>query len=167
MRISFVTNSVNNWLTQHPGFLRFFHILAWAASHPIVTIVILLFAIALIGSIIKVILRLIETASWSLLQIPVKLILSVIKVSFVSFTKFTGFALQSVKDPKLDNTLKILPINSETIDNNKHQRLAQISKRLEVIQAEQQQLLAEAADLMARENIDYSTIHSALAITEE
>ncbi|MDH6106004.1 hypothetical protein NWP22_09030 [Anabaenopsis tanganyikae CS-531] len=162
-----VTDSVNNWLTQHPGFLRFLHLLGWAGSHPILTIVILLFAIALIWSIIKVIVRLIETASWSLLQIPVKLIWSVIKVSFVSLTKFTGFAFQSVRDSKLDNTVKNLPINSETFDNNKHQRLAQISKRLEVIQAEQQQLLAEAADLMAGENIDHSTIHSALAITEE
>ncbi|YAF95356.1 MAG: hypothetical protein AB3A66_22800 [Nodularia sp. CChRGM 3473] len=149
-----VTSSVNDWLNEHPAFLRLFHILGWTAEHPIISLVILLFGIALIWSIIKVIIRLIETASWSILQIPLKLIWAVIKVIFVYLTKFKGFAVQPVTDAKTSNTLAVLPINNQSIYQKKHQRLAEISNRLEALQKEQQELLQEATDLIATENME-------------
>ncbi len=147
-----MASSVSDWLTQHPIFFRLVQILGWATNHPIISIVIFLFAIALIWSIIKAIVRLIETASWSILQVPLKLLQALIKVSFQSLTKFGSFAVQQITDSKkTDNLVALLPENFQA---NKQQRLAEISNRLEAIQKEQHELLQEAADLIASDTID-------------
>ncbi len=147
-----MASSVSDWLTQHPIFFRLVQILGWATNHPIISIVIFLFAIALIWSIIKAIVRLIETASWSILQVPLKLLQALIKVSFQSLTKFGSFAVQQITDSKkTDNLPALLPENFQA---NKQQRLAEISNRLEAIQKEQHELLQEAADLIASDTID-------------
>ncbi|MEH2251909.1 hypothetical protein [Nostoc sp.] len=147
-----LASSVSDWLTQHPIFFKLVQILGWATNHPIISIVILLFAIALLWSIIKAIVRLIETASWSILQVPIKLIQSLIKVSFLSLVKVGSFAIQRITGAKTtDNLPALLP---ENFQPNKQQRLAEISNRLEAIQKEQNELLQEAADLIADNTID-------------
>ncbi|NDJ24941.1 hypothetical protein GS682_25510 [Nostoc sp. B(2019)] len=150
-----IASSASDWLTQHPGFFRLVQILAWAANHPIISLVILLLALSLLWSIIKAIVRLIETASWSILQVPLKLIQAFIKVSFLSLNKVGNFAVQRITDnKKTDNMPALLPVNSLTIYKDKQQRLAEISSRLEAIQKEQNELLQEAADLIASDAID-------------
>lgn len=149
-----VTDFVNDLLTQHPAFLRLFHILDWGVNHPIISLITLLLGIALTWNLIKAIIRLIETASWSILQIPLKLIWAVIKLSFVSLTQLRGLAVQPVTETKPTNKLTVLPTNPQTIHQDKHQRLAEITRRLETIQQEQQELLQEAADLIATEKIE-------------
>ncbi|MEH2245037.1 hypothetical protein [Nostoc sp.] len=147
-----IASSASDWLTQHPIFFRLVQILSWATNHPIISIVILLFAIALLWSIIKAIVRLIETASWSILQVPIKLIQTFIKVSFLSLVKVGSFAIQRMTPTKtIDNLPALLPENFQL---NKQQRLAEISNRLEAIQKEQNKLLQEAADLIAADTID-------------
>ncbi|MEH2265826.1 hypothetical protein [Nostoc sp.] len=147
-----MTSSVSDWLSQHPTFFRLVQILGWATNHPIISIVILLFAIAIIWSIIKAIVRLIETASWSILQVPLKLLQALIKVGFLSLTKVGSFAVQQITATKTADILPALP--PENFQPNKQQRLAEISSRLEVIQKEQHELLQEAADLIASDTID-------------
>ncbi|GAX37594.1 hypothetical protein [Nodularia sp. NIES-3585] len=146
-----VTSSLNDWLTEHSEFLHLFHILEWAVNHPIISLIILILGMTLILNIIKVIISLITKASWSILQIPLKLIWAVIKLSFISLTKFRGFAIKPGTDNKTTNKLAVLSTNPRSIDENKNQRLAEISSRLETIQQEQQELLQEAADLIATE----------------
>ncbi|MEH2423178.1 MAG: hypothetical protein V7K48_20375 [Nostoc sp.] len=147
-----IASSASDWLTQHPIFFKLVQILGWATNHPIISIVILLFAIALLWSIIKAIVRLIETASWSILQVPIKLIQAFLKVSFLSLVKVGGFAIQRITGAKTtDNLPALLP---ENFQPNKQQRLAEISNRLEAIQKEQNKLLQEAADLIADNTID-------------
>ena len=147
-----MASSVSDWLIQHPIFFRLVQILGWATNHPIISIVILLFAIALIWSIIKAIVRLIETASWSILQVPLKLLQALIKVSFLSLSKVGSFAVQQITATKtIDNLPALLP---ENFQPSKQQRLAEISHRLEAIQKEQNELLQEAADLIASDTID-------------
>ncbi|QFS42876.1 hypothetical protein [Nostoc sphaeroides] len=147
-----IASSASDWLTQHPIFFRLVQILGWATNHPIISIVILLFALALIWSIIRAIVRLIETASWSILQVPLKLLQALIKVSFLSLTKVGSFAVQRMTATKtIDNLPALLP---ENFQPNKQQRLAEISSRLEAIQKEQHELLQEAADLIATDTID-------------
>ncbi|MEH1938268.1 MAG: hypothetical protein V7L14_32095 [Nostoc sp.] len=147
-----MASSASDWLTQHPIFFRLVQILGWGANHPIISIVILLFALALLWSIIKAIVRLIETASWSILQVPIKLLQALIKVSFLSLVKVGSFAIQRITGAKkTDNLPTLLP---ESFQPNKQQRLAEISHRLEAIQKEQNQLLQEAADLIATDTID-------------
>ncbi|WP_375503332.1 hypothetical protein [uncultured Nostoc sp.] len=147
-----MVSSVSDWLTQHPVFFRLVQILGWAANHPIISIVILLFALALIWSIIRAIVRLIETASWSILQVPLKLLQALIKVSFLSLTKVGSFAVQRMTASETTSNLPaLLP---ENFQPSKQQRLAEISSRLEAIQKEQHELLQEAADLIATDTID-------------
>ncbi|MDF5737629.1 MULTISPECIES: hypothetical protein [unclassified Nostoc] len=147
-----ISSSVSDWLTQHPVFFRLVQILGWGANHPIISVIILLFALALLWSIIKAIVRLIETASWSILQVPIKLLLALIKVSFVSLTEVGSFTIQRMTANKItDNLPTLLP---ENFQPNKQQRLAEISNRLEAIQKEQNELLEEAADLIATDTID-------------
>ena len=147
-----MASSASDWLTQHPIFFRLVKILGWGANHPIISVVILLFALALIWSIIKAIVRLIETASWSILKVPLKLLQALIKVSFLSLTKVGSFAVQQITGAKTtENLPTLLP---ESFQPNKQQRLAEISSRLEAIQKEQNELLQEAADLIATDTID-------------
>ncbi|MBH8567050.1 hypothetical protein I8748_33710 [Nostoc sp. CENA67] len=150
-----ITDSVNNWLIQHPTLLRLIQILNWAVNHPIISLVILLFGLALIWSIIKAIIRLIETASWSILQLPLKLISSFLKISFLSLTKVSSLVIQKITPAKqTDNTQLFLPTDTQMLSQNKQQRLAEISNRLAVIQQEQKELLQEAADLIASDTMD-------------
>jgi hypothetical protein len=147
-----INSSVNDWLIQHPVVFRLVQILGWATNHPIISLVILVFALALVWSIIRAIVRLIETASWSILQIPVKLVQGLIKVSFLSLTKVGSLAVQGITDTKKPENLPgLLP---ENLPTNKQQRLGEISYRLEAIQQEQNELLQEAADLIASDTID-------------
>ncbi|MEH2239796.1 hypothetical protein [Nostoc sp.] len=147
-----MTSSVSDWLTQHPIFFRLVQILGWAANHPIISIVILLFALALIWSIIKAIVRLIETASWSILQVPIKLIQAFIQVSFLTLVKVGSFGVRRITGAKTTDSLHtLLP---ENFQPNKQQRLVEISSRLEAIQKEQNELLQEAANLIASDTID-------------
>ncbi|MBC6432235.1 hypothetical protein FM036_16295 [Nostoc sp. HG1] len=147
-----MASSVSDWLTQHPIFFKLVQILGWATNHPIISIVILLFAIAIIWSIIKAIIRLIETASWSILQVPLKLLQALIKVSFLSLTKVGSFAVKRITATEIiDNLPALLP---ENFQPNKQQRLTEISHRLQAIQKEQHELLQEAADLIATDTID-------------
>ncbi|MEH2256202.1 hypothetical protein [Nostoc sp.] len=147
-----IASSASDWLTQHPIFFRLVQILGWGANHPIISVVILLFALALLWSIIKAIVRLIETASWSILKVPLKLLQALIKVSFLSLTKVGSLAVQRITGAKTTDDLPtLLP---ESFQQNKQQRLAEISSRLEAIQKEQHELLQEAADLIATDTID-------------
>ena len=147
-----LASSVSDWLTQHPIFFRLVQILSWATNHPIISVVILLFALALVWSIIKAIVRLIETASWSILKVPIKLIQAFIKVSFLSLVKVGSFGVQRITATKTtENLPALLP---ESFQPNKQQRLAEITSRLETIQKEQNELLQEAADLIADDTIE-------------
>ncbi|MEH2312971.1 MAG: hypothetical protein V7K35_16560 [Nostoc sp.] len=147
-----IASSASDWLTQHPIFFKLVQILGWATNHPIISIVVLLFALALVWSIIKAIVRLIETASWSILKVPIKLIQALIQVSFLFLVKVGSFGIQRITANKTtDNLPALLP---ESFQPNKQQRLAEISNRLETIQKEQTELLQEAADLIASDTID-------------
>ncbi|MEH2466393.1 hypothetical protein [Nostoc sp.] len=147
-----IASSASDWLTQHPIFFRLVQILGWATNHPIISVIVLLFALALLWSIIKAIVRLIETASWSILRVPIKLIQALIKVSFLSLVKVGSFGVQRITATKTtDNLPALLP---ESFQPNKQQRLTEISSRLEAIQKEQNELLQEAADLIADDTIE-------------
>ncbi|WGV27583.1 hypothetical protein [Halotia branconii] len=146
---SAIVASFDDWLIQHPAFLQLLQILGWAANHPIISLVILLFGIALVWSIIKAIMRLIEQASWSILQVPLRLIQVLIKAIVLSLLKISSFTIQKIKGTQTTDNLST---NSLTIYQSKQQRLAEISSRLEVIKQEQNELLQEAADLISSDS---------------
>ncbi|MEA5616448.1 hypothetical protein VB711_01135 [Cronbergia sp. UHCC 0137] len=146
-----ITNSVEDFLAQHPISLHLLQIMGWSINHPIISLVILLFIIALLWSIIKGIVRLIETVSWSILKIPFQLI----KSGFLFLIKLGNFAIHKIINNKNSPFIStITPISAITNYPTKQQRLAEISIRLEAIQKEQQQLLQEAANLITTETTD-------------
>nr|WP_026734539.1 hypothetical protein [Fischerella sp. PCC 9605] len=150
-----INSSVSAWLEQHPNIFRLLQIFGWAVNHPIVSFIILLFVLAILGSIIKAIVRLIETASWSILQIPFKLLFAIINVSFQSFTKIGSLALKQLVGSKQTANLTVLPLaDAQLFDKDKQQRLAVISNRLSEIQKEQHELLKEATELLASDTSD-------------
>ncbi|MBW4669488.1 MAG: hypothetical protein KME60_19245 [Cyanomargarita calcarea GSE-NOS-MK-12-04C] len=144
-----ITSPMSNWLAEHPTVSRLVQILNWATNHPIISVIILIFALSIVWSIIKAIARLIESASWSIVQVPFKLIQALIKVSFLSFSQASSFAVKQVIG---NNIVTLPPENFQTIHQAKQQRLAEIAARLEAIQEEQQGLLQEVATILADTN---------------
>lgn len=148
-----ITTYVNKLTTQHPTFLQFLQILNWAVNHPIISLVILLFVMALAWSIIKGIMRLIETASWSILKVPLKLLQVLIKAIYLSLAKFINNNWHKItfihKNHQISQVLPLDQIYLENKYQDKQKRLAEISHRLDLIHQEQQQLLQEAAHLIS------------------
>jgi hypothetical protein len=148
-----ITAYVNKLTTQHPTFLQFLQMLNWAVNHPIISLVILLFFIALAWSLIKGIIRLIETASCSILKVPLELLQVLIKAIYLSLAKFINKNWHNIpftnKDNYASNVISVDTTNSENEYQDKQKRLAEISHSLELIHQEQQQLLQEAANLIS------------------
>lgn len=144
-----ISSSVSDWLQAHPVVFRVVQVVVWATNHPIVSLVILLFAVAIAWSLIKAIGRLIETAGLSLLQAPFKLGQVLIGVGYQSLGKFGVRASKQVTVAKHTKTSALQNSNSELIHKDKQQRIAEISTRLEAIQKEQSELLQEAAAILA------------------
>ncbi|MGB6301677.1 MAG: hypothetical protein WBF90_36605 [Rivularia sp. (in: cyanobacteria)] len=149
-----VNSSIADWFEQHPAFLGIIKFFNWAVNHPIVSVIIIVFSLAILWTIIKAIGRLIETASLSILKIPLILLGSLIKYCWLWLTKFGKLATNKLKNKKTVNHNSELQLNENTayqiISYNKQQRLEDISVRLSEIQKEQQELLQEAADIMAQ-----------------
>ncbi|MEM7717147.1 MAG: hypothetical protein AAF349_26960, partial [Cyanobacteria bacterium P01_A01_bin.68] len=87
-----VNSSVADWLKQHPAFLGIINSLNWAANHPIISLIFIIFSLAILWNLVKLIGRLIEKASLSILQIPLKLFQAFIKFIWLSLIKFGNFA---------------------------------------------------------------------------
>lgn len=149
-----IASSINEWLQAHPSVLRLLQVFIWATNHPIVSLVILLFAVAIAGSLIKAVGRLIETTSLSILKAPFKLIQLLFGVSFQSISKFGGLALKQLTGGKNAELPALQDSNSHSIEKGKQQRLTEISSRLEAIQKEQNELLQEVAAILNSNKID-------------
>jgi len=145
-----IASSMNDWLTQHPAMLHLLQVLNWAANHPVISLVIVLFSLAIVLSIINAIIHLFTTASFSILQAPLKLLQALIKIIFLSIAKASNFTFNKItNNQKIDNNSTLLTNKIHPIYQDKQQRLAEISFRLEALQQEQKQLLQEASEIIA------------------
>ena len=140
-----ISDSVSEWLQANPVIFRLVQMLLWATNHPIVSLIILLFTVAIAWSLIKALGRLIEMTGWSLLQAPFKLGQVLLGVSAKSLGKFGGLAVNKAGGVGEAGGA----ISGAGGAEDKQQRLAEISTRLETIQKEQNQLLREAASILA------------------
>jgi hypothetical protein len=147
-----ITSVINDWLAQYPILTQLLQIFTWGTNHPIISLVILLLVIALVGSVIKAIVRLIETASWSILKVPLKLLQTLLKISFVYLTKLVNYVFEKIRDSQTSEPISTtIPVMKTIIYEDKQQRLAEISRRLDAIHLEQQALLKEAGEIIAAE----------------
>ncbi len=143
-----ISSSISDWLQAHPIALRLVHLLLWATNHPILSLVLLLFSVAIAWSLIRAIGRLIDTVGWSLLQAPFKLSQLLIGVGFKPLHKFGGLAVKRLVGVKNAEPPALQNFSSEPLQNDKQQRLAEISTRLEAISQEQNELLQEVAAIL-------------------
>ncbi|MBD2742926.1 hypothetical protein [Coleofasciculus sp. FACHB-1120] len=149
-----IASSINEWLQAHPSVLRLLQVFIWATNHPVVSLVILVFVVAIAGSLIKAVGRLIETTSLSILKAPFKLIQLLFGVSFQSISKFGGLAFKQLTGTKNAEIPALPDSNSQPIEPDKQQRLAEIASRLEAIQKEQNELLQEVATILGSDKVD-------------
>jgi hypothetical protein len=138
-----INTSIHDWLGQYPWIFKLLEIFTWGINHPVRGLIFLLFIIAIIWSVIKAIVKVIETASWSVLKIPFILLQKFLKFLWITFRKVDIFQIGKIQSNS--ETVRLISTN---IYQDKQQRLAEISRRLEVIHEEQQALLQEAAKLM-------------------
>lgn len=151
-----ISSSLSDWLVDHPAVLRVVELLAWGTNHPILSLVILLFAIAIAFSLIKAIGSIFEKAWLTILQAPLKLVQFLITVSSQSFGKFGSLMIKPlVGDENTD-----LSNLQSTFKSNHHnkQRLVEISNRLEEIQKEQNELFKEAAAMLNSDKFEQEMI---------
>jgi F0F1-type ATP synthase membrane subunit b/b' len=156
-----INSSVADWFEQHPAFLGIIKSFNWAASHPIVSLILFVFSLAILWSVIKAVGRLIETASLSILKIPLKLLGTLIKYCWRWLGKFSSFVIEIANTKPVNNNPELQLQNNtayQIITYDRQQRLKDISARLEEIQTEQQQLLKEAADILDAEK-NYNSVH--------
>ncbi|BAZ38717.1 hypothetical protein NIES4101_46590 [Calothrix sp. NIES-4101] len=153
-----VSSPLNDLLLQHPALVQIFKFIGWVLNHPIGGIFIILLVIAVIWSIIRAIVRLIEAASLSILKTPLKFIWLFIKYIGKLLSNFTIISWTKFQDVHNREISSLADINSELIENNQcprqHQRLAEISSRLAEIQREQNTLLQEASELIISGKLD-------------
>jgi hypothetical protein len=127
--------NLNNFTQQYPLIPKLLQLLAWISSHPIRGIFLVLLILVLVTSLVRGIIRLIESASLLILRTPLKWIWLLIQYIFKSI-----FSL--INKPS-NNTLE-----QTDLEQTKQQRLIDISQRLATLQNEQQELLEEAKKLL-------------------
>ena len=151
-----IGSAIGDWLQAHPVAFRLVQLLIWAANHPILSLVILLFAVAIAWSCIKALTRLIDTLGWSLLQAPFKLSFVLIGVGFKSLGKVGGLAFNQLGVTQNTDMRALQSSSSKQMQAEQQQRLAEISTRLEAIRLEQSELLQEAAAILSLNDITES-----------
>lgn len=139
-----INSSMSDWLQSHPVVLRLVQLLAWGTNHPILSLIILVFGLAIAFSLIKAIGSLFEKVWLLLLQAPLKLGHFLLQVSSQSLGKFGSLMIKPlIGDKNTQASVQLFESN-----HNPKQRLLEISHRLESIQKEQNELLKEAATIL-------------------
>lgn len=141
-----IASSTSDWLQNHPVAARLFNLLLWAIDRPIISLCLLLLAIAIASSIIKAINRLLEIAGLSLLKAPFQLSQNLIKLSWQGGNNTVNrwFARQNTSDPAL-------------VTDSKQQRIAEITTRIQELQQEHNELTQELLTILAVEELDKHT----------
>jgi hypothetical protein len=148
------STAIQTSVYQHPAVFQVLKFIAWSANHPIRGILIILLGIAIIWSIIRAIVRLIEIASLSILKTPLTFLWLFLKYLWQLLSKFTIISWNKFKDANSAEIIYLEDINSQLKENNKQKRLGEISARLGEIQKEQHALFEEALELMHDEKLD-------------
>ena len=146
-----IAYSINNWLAENPGVFRILNLLDWSVHHPIISLIVLLFAIAIFVSFIKGIIRVIETASWSIMQIPFKLFLGLLKFSWISINKAINLVFQNMKQPETEHNLTSSEPSNSITETGEQGRIKDIYQRLTELNQEQEKLLQEVNSILEKE----------------
>lgn len=124
-----VGESIQSWLAEHP-------VLAWIIAHPLWTIALLVLTLFLCWSLLGAIAQLFQQAWLALLQAPLKL------AQFLSRKLFPQGLWQSLP-PRKESSL----INLDS-QQDLHEQLPKILKRLDALRQEQEALIKEMQSIL-------------------
>ncbi|MBE9193423.1 hypothetical protein IQ230_24400 [Gloeocapsopsis crepidinum LEGE 06123] len=144
-----ISSSTSNWLQDHPAILHLVQTLIWATEHPVISLIVLLFAVAIAWSLIKSIGRLIDKIATAVLQTPLKLLQGVFIVVVHTLGNLANIVLNRLPRHPIPEQLT-LSQNTQII-KDKSQQIAEISHRLEAIQKEQNELLKALMEILVRD----------------
>jgi hypothetical protein len=131
--------NLNNFTQPYPLIPKLLQLIAWISTHPIRGILLILFILVMITSLVRGVVRLIESVSISILRTPLKLVWQLLQSVFKSIFSL----INQVINKQSNNSLEL--IDSE---QTKQQRLIEINQRLAILQNEQSELLKEASKLL-------------------
>ncbi len=144
---------MSNLIGENQSLARIVQTADWVTHHPIISLVVVLLSLAVIASIIKAIIRLIETASWSILKFPLQLLAAILKFILLSLMETIGLVFKQIKSsPSESDVITITDVQTVPSYEAKQKRLSEISQRLATIQQEQQLLLKEIAELIDKDS---------------
>ena len=147
-----IASSADQWLQTHPAVLKLVQMLVWGSNHPVWSFVIFIVVVAIALNLIKLIGQLIEVASRSLLLAPFKIIFSLFKTIFKSLGKVSNLLSKKSVTANSTETLTLPAATTpQSLEQEKQQRLIEITSRLEAIRQEQNELLQEVSSLIAPE----------------
>ncbi|MBD2304585.1 hypothetical protein H6G17_03510 [Chroococcidiopsis sp. FACHB-1243] len=142
-----------SWLEAHPTVERSLQVLNWAIERPIISVIILLFVIAIVWSLIKSIGRLFEKFCLSVLQMPLRLGHFLIQMSWRSLHLLSARFILKRPQKQLERT-HVLPTSDVAINyTDQHQRLLEISAKLALLNQEQNDLMREALSILSSNQI--------------
>jgi hypothetical protein len=143
-------------LQAHQLEFQLVRLLMQAVEHPLVSFLVFIAILVVLSKIVKIIDRLIEIAGLSILKVPVKIMRVIVGGVFQLFSKIFDFLLQRFLPDRTDKNqpfpIILEPPIIESVEQQKYQRILEITNRLEAIRQEQNELLQEVATLLAPES---------------
>ncbi len=144
-------NNLNAWMNDHPVLSEVTKSLVWGINHPILGLIILLFALFTIWQLFKAMGRLFEQALVALLKAPFKFVRFLFTLSFKPFSK-SKFKEATIQQSEA-NSLVLNPAIPSLTPQEHKERIAKILARIEVIRQEQNDLLKELTTLLASDKL--------------
>jgi hypothetical protein len=139
--------AIEIWINAHPGLSRLTHACIWGINHPILSILILFFAMFILWQFFKILGRWVEQALVFTLKAPFQFARFLFSQSFKSFSNF------AFRRPTTRHTeANMLALNSAVSDSSvsgQQEQIATILTRIEELRQEQNDLLQELKAILA------------------
>lgn len=138
-----ITSFINNWFEKKQELLRLLKLLDWSTHYPIISSIIILFIIAIVVTLIKVIIRMLENTILSMIQVPLRIFLGIIKAGWSStknFAKMIFKNIERIDKKKFSATSKS---NNSIIVTMEQKKMSEICHQLTELNKQQEKLLQE------------------------
>jgi hypothetical protein len=144
-------NTIKLWIDAHPTLSWVTKALVWGINHPILSLVILIFALVILRQFIKAFGSFVEQALLWILKAPFKLVQFLFSLISKPWSKSR---LNELETKQLeDNVLALSSSMSASISYAHQERLVKIFTRLEAIRQEQNELLQEVKAILALDEL--------------
>jgi len=144
-------NTVNLWIDAHPTVSWLTQALLWGINHPILSLVILIFALVILRQFIKALGSFVEQAILWIVKAPFKLVQFLFSLISKPLSKSRANELESTQLE--DNVLALSSSMPASISYEHKERLRNILRRIEVLKEEQDELLQEVKSILALDDL--------------